>query len=190
MSNSFGSIVEEAFGFLNLKHGFRPVEKERATVVYESLAIFVSLFYDDQRSFEISLGLGRKNDSNHSYTFDDILRSQSVPLALWPSGYSAKTLNDAQILIEKISKIIASYAVPLLQGDAASWARIAEQRRSECEAYAAAAYLVNAKRAANSAWAAKDYPKVVEALTTVETSLSKADLSKLAYAKQAIAKEK
>lgn len=188
MSNSFGSIVEEAFGFLNLNYGFRPVEKERATVVYESLAIFVSLFYDDQRSFEVSLGLGRKCDLNPSYTFEEILRSQSVPLALWPSGYSAKTLSDAQILIEKMSEIIASYAVPLLEGDAASWARITEQRRGDCETYAAATSLANAKRAASAAWAAKDYPKVVEALEAVETSLSKTDSTKLAYAKQAISR--
>lgn len=184
MSNFFDQIVEKTFDFLNLNHGFSPVGKERATVVYDSPDIYVTLFYDDQRSFEVSLGLGRKNDLNLSFTFEEILRSQSVPFNLWPSGYSAKTLFDVQRLLEKMSKIVSEYAVPLLEGDVDSWARLAAQRKSDCFNYAATTSLANAKRTADTAWAVKDYVKVVDALRSVEPSLSNTDLAKLAYAKQ------
>lgn len=184
MSDSFDQIVERAFDFLNHNHGFRPVEKERSTVVYDSPKIYISLFYDDQRSFEVSLGLGQKHDPNPSYTFEEILRSQSVPFSLWPSGYSAKNLVDAQHLLEKMSKIVSGYAITLLEGDNDTWERISAQRRVDCLNYAASTSLANAKRAADIAWAAKDYVKVVKALRSVEPSLSKTDLAKLAYAKQ------
>jgi len=58
MSTSFPILVRAAFGFLT-GNGFVIVREERALVVYRSSDCEVSLFYDDRRSFDISLGVSR-----------------------------------------------------------------------------------------------------------------------------------
>jgi hypothetical protein len=78
MNDSFSSVVEEAFNFLKANYGFYLLERGRTTVIFESSTIVVSLSYEDQRSFEVSLGLGRKSDPQPLFAFDEILRSLDV----------------------------------------------------------------------------------------------------------------
>ena len=73
-----------------------------------------------------------------------------------------------------------------LNADPDAWVKLGEQRRSDCIAYAATTKMAHAKRAADEAWVAKDYQKVVAALEAVASELGKADAAKLAYAKRAV----
>jgi hypothetical protein len=185
MSSSFCAFVEDLFAFLEREHCFRIIEQGRSIVVYANESLGVALYYDDQRSFEVSLGLSQRgNPSQPAFSFDEMLRSLNVPANEWPIGYAATTLDAAQKLIGKMAGITSRYAVRLLQGDADSWRQLEEQRRADCVAYSAATNMTHAKRIADAAWSAHDYKKVVSALEAVEAHLGKTDAAKLAYARQ------
>jgi hypothetical protein len=184
----FCTIVKEAFNFLEKRHGSILVETGRATVIFKSSVCIVTLFHDDQRSFEVGLGLSQNTDSTQpSFTFDEILRSQEVPLTDWPSGYSVSALVDIKKLIPKMAKILSSYAPQLLEGEANAWSKINQQRQTDCVVYAAATNLNYAKHQANIAWSKQDYREVVSLLDRFRLSLEKADLAKLFFAKRTMA---
>lgn len=185
MSRSFPALVRDAFGFL-AGNGFEVVREERALVVYRSDACEVSLFYDDQRSFEISLGVSRLNPPDTpSFSFEEILRAQGVPPDEWPGGYAARTLNDASALLEQIGRILHRHALQLLNGDKGAWRQLEAQRKADCLEYAKETRLRQARSQAEAAWAKRDYPKVIAALESVESAwLSKAELAKLDYARR------
>jgi hypothetical protein len=67
--------------------------------------------------------------------------------------------------------ILERTTAPLLNGDPGTWAKLGEQRCSDCIAYSATTKLAHAKRAADEAWAAKDYQKVVADLEAVASEL-------------------
>jgi len=185
MSSPFCEIVEHAFDFLERKHDFQIIERSRTAVVYESKAVRAVLFYDDQRSFEVSLGLSLKNNSSQpAFSFEEILRSLNVPPVEWPSGYAAQKLDIAGRIIKKMADIMSRYSVRLLQGDPDSWSLLAEQRWTDCIAYAATTNLTQAKRTADAAWAEKDFGKVVRVLAPLQEHLNPSDLKKLEYAKK------
>lgn len=188
MSDSFLSIVKNLFGFLVEKHGFRVVQENRASIVYQSAACELSLYYDDQRSFEVGLGLARRFAADDPpFNFGEILRAQKVPEAEWSTGYSAGTLNDARALCEKMAAIVGIHACELLDGNPQAWARLVELRKSDCLLYAKETGLRQAKAKAEEAWSKREYAKVVAALESVDgTWLGKADLAKLEYARRAI----
>ncbi len=186
MNDCFSSVVVNAFVFLEDKHGFCIRERGRSTVIYESPMIVASLFYDDQRSFEVSLGLRRKSDPQPLFAFDEILRSLDVPSTIWAFGSTARTLADAQRLIEKMAAIMASYATPLLEGDNRAWERIAEQRRKESQNYALERDLRMARAEADVAWRKKDYASVVRALKPLRAALTATEIGKLEFAEKQI----
>ena len=188
MNDSFCSIAKKAFFFLNENYGFMIKMAENDSIVYESPTIILSMFHDRQRSYEISLGLRRKNNPLPSFSFEEIIRSQNVPEILWPSGYSARTLNQTDRLVERFSEIISSYGIPLIEGDERAWRKISDQRDKDCVSYAAANELRTAKQAANLAWSNKDYEKVVKAYEIVRDLLNKSDTAKLNYSKKKLSK--
>lgn len=185
MSLSFSSLVRGSYGILT-QLGFNIVKEERALVVYRSGACEVSLFYDDQRSFEVSLGIARLEPvDDPSFSFEEVLRAQHVPQSEWPTGYSARTLEDAGLILEQMGRILGRYASALLNGDQSEWQRLEAQRKADCLGYAKETRLRQARAQAEAAWAKRDYAKVVAALQSVESGwLSKAELAKLDYARR------
>ncbi len=181
--SEFFSMVDATFADLARSHGFCLVEQGRVSVVYESRVCVLSLGHDDQRSFEVGISLASKSEPNQpAFTFEEILRSQSVPVSRWPQGYSARDPQHVRRLLEEMADIMGRYALPLLEGDSVAWSRLASQRRTDCIEYANATALRHARQAAEIAWASRDYAKVVEALQRVRPQLGKADLAKLDYA--------
>lgn len=183
--SEFFSIVDETFGDLARSHGFCLVEQGRARVIYESRVCVLSLGHDDQRSFEVVLALAARSEPNQpAFTFDEILRSQTVPVSRWPQGYSAHDFQSVRKLLQEMADIMGRYAVPLLEGESEAWSRLVGQRRADCIEYANTVAVRQAKQAADIAWAARDYAKVVDELKIIQSRLSKADLAKLEYARK------
>lgn len=185
MITYFSIRARNAFGFLT-KHGFQIIEDEYASVVYRSSVCEVTLFYDDQRSFEVSLNIARLYPVDKpSFSFEEILRAQSVPKNEWPTGYSARTLDDAALLVEQMAKIFRAYAIQLIEGDTYAWKRIEDQRKIDCLNYAKETRLNHARSQADAAWAKRDYARVIVALESVDVVwLSKSELAKLTYARR------
>ena len=181
-------MVEKAMGGLALKHGFQVTERGRSLIAFETTKVEMALSYDDQRSFEAGLGLSLKIDppAQPSYSFDELLRALNVPANEWSTGYAARDVQAAETIVKKMAGILERHAALLLNADPDAWVKLGEQRRSDCIAYAATTKMAHAKRAADEAWVAKDYQKVVAALEAVASELGKADAAKLAYAKRAV----
>jgi len=160
-------------------------ERGRSSVIYESPAVVASLFYDNQRSFEVSFGLERKGDpSQPAFTIDAILRSLEVPVTDWPSGYSATSLADAKRLTQKIATILALHAKQLLEGENEAWKKIAEQRQKDIRDYALEKSLLTARYEAEVAWRKKDYASVVKAFKPLRAALTAAEVGKLEFAEE------
>lgn len=180
-------MVEKAIDGLVLKHSFQVTERGRSLIVFETTKVEMMLSYDDQRSFEVGLGLSLKiNPAQPAYSFDELLRALNVQGNEWSTGYAARDVEAAERIIKKMAGILERHATLLLDADPDVWVKLGEQRRSDCIAYAAATKLAHAKRVADEAWVAKDYQKVVVALEAVASELGKADTAKLAYAKRAV----
>lgn len=187
MSSPFYTAVKRAMRHLVLKHGFQVTERGRSFIAFETAKVEVALSYDDQRSFEVDVGLKLKtNAAQPAYSFDELLRAQNVPTNEWSTGYAARDVESAETIIRRIAGILERHAERLLDADPAAWEKLDEQRRSDCIAYAGMTKMAHAKRVADEAWVAKDYQKVVAALEAVESELGKADAAKLAYAKRAV----
>lgn len=187
MSTSFPLLVRAAFGFL-AGNGFVIVREERALVVYRSGDCEVSLFYDDQRSFEISFGVSRLCPADTPpFNFEELLRAQGVPRDEWPAGYAVRTLNDAGALLEQIGRILHRHALQLLDRDKGAWRQLEAQRKADCLEYAKETRLRQARAQAEAAWGNRDYPRVIAALESVESAwLSNAELAKLDYARRSV----
>lgn len=180
-------MVEEAMSSIVLKHGFQVTERGRSLIAFDTAKVEMALSYDDQRSFEVGLGLNLKSNLRQpAYSFDELLRALNVPASEWSTGYAARDVEAAETIVRKMAGILERHAARLLDADPEAWAKLGEQRRSDCIAYAAATKMAHAKRAADEAWMAKDYQKVVAAFETVESELGKADAAKLAYARRAV----
>lgn len=182
MKQQFQVVVEDAFGFLRDAYGFRIAESDRSTIVYESPTMVVSMFYDDQRSMEVSLSVARKSSpSQPAFSFDEILRAFDVPPGVLPSGYAVGSAVDAGKLAEKIASIMASYGRALLEGCDIAWERLREQRQRDLREYALKNELKNARVAADEAWHRRDYRTVVKVLEPLRGSLSSSEVGRLKY---------
>jgi hypothetical protein len=189
MNTMFSTAVENAFSFLEQLHRFKVIKRTRNTVIYATEVVEVSFFYDDQRSFEVSLGLSLIcRPSQLVFSFEEILQFLNVQANEWATGYAARTQEEIARILARMSEIMTCHATKLLEGNNDDWSRLAEQRRNNCLAYAEATSLAQAKRTADVAWASHDYQKVVSALEGVEAKLGKADVAKLAYARRSLAK--
>jgi hypothetical protein len=187
MSSPFCTAVRKAMGDLVLKHGFQVIERGRSLLTFETNKVELALSYDDQRSFEVSIGVRLKpNSAEPAYSFDELLRIQNVPANEWSTGYAARNVEATEMIIQRIVDILDRHAAPLLDADPDAWARLDEQRRSDCIAYASTTRMAHAKWVADEAWVAKDYRKVVATLEAVESELDQTNAAKLAYAKRAI----
>ncbi len=187
MSSPFCIMVEKAMCSLVLRHGFQVAERGRSVIAFETAKVEMVLSYDDQRSFEVGLGLKLKtNPTQPAYSFDELLRALIVPVNEWSTGYAARDVAAAEMIVKKMASIMERHAERLLNADLEAWIKLWEQRRSDCIAYAAETKMTHAKRTADEAWIARDFQKFVAALETVESELGKADVAKLAYAKRSI----
>ena len=180
-------MIEKAMGGLVLKHGFQVTERGRSLIAFETTKVEMTLSYDDQRSFEVGLGLSLKiNPAQPAYSFDELLRALNVPANEWSTGYAARDVEAAETIVKKMAGILGRHAARLLDANPDAWEKLVGQRHSDCIAYAATTKMVHAKQVADEAWLAKDYQKVIDALASLESELGKADAAKLAYAKRAV----
>lgn len=185
MSSRFHMAVRKAFSFLELKYDFHYIESGQATVIYNNNNVDVAIFYDDQRSFEVSLSLHNSgNPEQPPYNFDELLRVLNVPNALWPFGYSVVAWTDVEQLILKMASITNLYVANALMINDSLWKDLAENRRNESIICAKNTTLDNARIRAGEAWKRKDYKQVIESLDNVKYSLGAADLAKLNYSRR------
>jgi hypothetical protein len=183
--SEFSDIVEQTFGDLARLQDFEMVEQGRTAATFRSQVCEITFSHDDQRSFEVFVGIRLLNrDLGPDFSIDEIARATSVPLELRPQGYAAQGSEQARKLLERVTSILSIYGQPLLRGDSEAWASLISQRDSDCIRYEEETSLRQSLQRADEAWKARDYAKVAALLRTVRHLLGKSDRARLDYSEK------
>ena len=178
----FAEEVQARFSFLETR-GFRAVRCDGACVRYESPRLRVILRHD-RRSFELTLALEPAHSSTDTFSLADLLRLAGRPADEHERNYASHTVPG---VAEGVRQLAGAFE-PLVAGgfldDARLFPRLQRQQREQAETYAYEAGLRQARKSADAAWHAKDYPAVVRALTPLRAVLSETEAEKLEFAKQ------
>lgn len=186
MQNTFNDLVRTAFAFLVADYRFRLLDEQEKYLRFESKSIVVVLAYDQQRSYEINLGLGLQGDPQPLFDLGEVLRSRGVESEKHPAGYQAQASEVVRNLVLKMADLLERYGAELLRGDAKAWHELKALREMECSEYARQRDLGYARSNASAAWDRKDFFGVVRALSPWQAVLSPTDLKRLEYAKKQI----
>lgn len=187
--SEFSDIVEQTFGNLARLQGFRMVKQGRTVVAYRSRACEITFSHDDQRSFEVFVGIRLLDkDLGPDFSIDEIIRAMSVPTELRPQGYAVQGNDQARRLLERVISILSIYGQQLLRGDSEAWASLIDQRDSDCIRYAEETSLRQSLQRADEAWKARDYAKVAALLCAVRHLLGESDLARLDFSENQLSR--
>jgi hypothetical protein len=155
-------------------------------VRYENDAVFLCINFDNARSYELGVELGKKspNQLERPFSLSEVLRLNGVPDAASIDGImvsDAVRLHDALV---RLAMLVMQYAPDFLVGNDISFARVARLREKESLAYALERDLRAARARAETAWSGKDYKAVVAAFEPLESHLSPAEKKRLEYSRK------
>ena len=182
----FEKIALDAFQFLQAQYGFRCVEFNQWNVRYESESVFVSVYFDGTRSFELGCSFGRLNDLKkpypESFDFGDLLRCEvgSVEGSSFQVTTSDALKKFTNLLAEKLER----HGSRILVGDDSAFDLILKLRDQANLEYAREERLEQIRHSLEKAWRAKEYQKVVELLAPVQEWLTPSEVKKLEYARK------
>lgn len=192
METYFYDLVKKSFLFLVSDYGFYLVSYQNYLVRFESDRVFLTISYDYSRSYELGLHVGSKSSSpeslSRSFTLYELLASQQAPNSQEYFCIQVVSQEHLANQLNKVAKVIQEYASPILLGSQAGFSDLDRIRESEGQQYALDTNLRLMRSAADTAWRAKDYPKLISLLEPWESHLSTSEQRKLKYAiKQASA---
>ncbi len=183
MTQEFASIAGPPFHSFLESYGLKCVSATETFVRWESPTIFLTCNYDFGRSFEMSVEIGQKKGGpERPFNYGEFVRSQAVPKADWPSGYTALTPDAVKTLATKLARLLSDYGQPLLTNQSGAWSRLTDLRERECREFALQQELRYARQDAEEAWKAKDFHRFILRLSRFQDVLQPSDLAKLKYA--------
>lgn len=176
------------FGFLITEKGYTCTESNPYRVRFESPTVFVELVFDGNRSYELGLLIGKAGSENPPFSIDEILRLRHAPEAGALSLVQVTTGEAMATWVAKLAEAFRAYGDDFIAGKERSFAELAEQRRKEVRDYAVERDLRMARTEAETAWHAKDYQAVVNALKPLRAALTATEVGKLEFAEKHCAK--
>lgn len=169
---AFESATLEAFDYLFSELGFRITDRSPISLTYHGNGCFVIIRHDFQRSYELTLDLGKEGQPSPLFNFGEALRSCGAPADL-PSSYQISDDAKLPMFLGKLADNLRDYCSDLLQGNAQAFQRLQQLRESESETFGQERDLRYARDDAKQAWAVGNYGKVITALQPHENFLSK-----------------
>lgn len=186
MSVSFA--LEARRGFDNLAHqfGMSCVASNDREVRYESDCAILILNFDNGRSFELGIEIGRKKLAQLEQTFSlaEVLRLRGVMQAAAIDGMMVSQADRLPDALACLARLISQHASDFLMGRDFSFAQAAKLRKKERDAYALEGALRSARARSEAAWEKRDYQGVVQALEPLEQHLSLAEKKRLDYSRR------
>ena len=112
---SFDEIVIDKFKFLENEYSFIVSKRRTDSVEYESDSVEICIVYDSNRSYEVDIYVGLKNEITRgiSYNFDEVLRVFDISLDIGPSHQDSRSLKK---YLKVLSQILNSECVQVLNG--------------------------------------------------------------------------
>jgi hypothetical protein len=153
------------------------------SVRYDGSGVFLEVHFDNGRSFELAVEIGRKLPSQPERPFSlaEILRLRSVPSADRIDRLSVPQPDSLVRGLQTLRELVRTHASDFLSGDDRSFAELSAQRDKETAAYAIERDLRAARRRAEAAWNQKDYRAVVDVLSPIRLHLTPAEVKCLEY---------
>jgi hypothetical protein len=179
--------AKQHFAFLVAENGYRCTLSTEDRVRFESKTTFIELVYDEGRSFELGLMVGKAGfmaSKNPSFSIGEILRLRHAPEA---KKFSLIQVTSREVLasfVEMLAQVLRAYGEDFITGNQQSFAELAELRRRETDAYALRKNLRRAWAAADIAWHKKDYSAVVNTLSPFRAALTAAEVGKLEFSEK------
>jgi hypothetical protein len=153
---------------------------------YENEVVFLEVNFDNARSYEVAVELGKKDSRlpERPFTLAEVLRLRGVEGTSFVDGLQASDQARLAQALARLADLVSRYAIDFLSGNSFSFAQLAKLREREGLAYALARDLRLARIDAEIAWAAKDYKKVVKAYEPLELYLTSAEKKRLEYSRK------
>ncbi|WP_435641088.1 hypothetical protein [Micavibrio aeruginosavorus] len=186
MTTSFPTETRHQFDSIAEQFGLSRVTESLQQVRYENDLVFLLIHWDNTRSYEIGVEIGKKCTSgkDQSFPLHVVLKKDKAPDADRVSNLMVSDEKNLPAILQNLADIVMGHASDLLSGSEQSFAQIEAFSHHNNVAYAQNAELQHAKLIADKAWSEKDYVSIVRALEPVEENLSDTDKARLEYARK------
>lgn len=186
MSMPFMEEGKSQFDAVAQQFGLSCVSANERSLRYESDAVFLSVNFDNGRSYELGVEIGQKNagQPERPFSLAEILRLSELADTASIDGMMVHAANQLHDGLARLATLTTQYAADFLKGDTRSFMRLAQLREQESMAFALQRDLRTAISRAESAWAVKDYKALVAALEPMEPYLSVAERKRLNYSRK------
>jgi hypothetical protein len=175
------------FDFLITEKGYKCAESTPHRVRFESSSVFVEIVFDGNRSCELALLVGKAaldKKGQPPFSIDEIVRLRRAPETERFSLIQITSREALARFVEKLARLLRTYASDLLDGSVLRFAALLRQRNSEVKRYAVDQSLRIARAEAEAAWYRKDYEAVIKAIEPFRKALIPSEIKKLSFSKK------
>lgn len=178
----FSEEVKRRFVFLETK-GFHCVRAEATIVRYEGHRACINI-YHGRRSYEIGLEIQSPGQED-SYSISEILRLVDTGRGKSYRYFATHTVDGVADGVRQVADtFLECVRSGILEDTQHLFSRLAQQQKEIVHNYAMEIEMNQARQKSASAWAKKDYARVVEALAPIRDKLSSVDLKRLEYSEK------
>jgi hypothetical protein len=178
----FPEEVKERFAFLKAL-GFCDVLVEVSLVRYEAPTMGINVFHG-RRSYEIGLEIESMQVPIESYSISEILRLVDIKGAENYRNFMAHTVEGVAEGVHRLAILLRECIDAGIFSDKQFFPRLKLQQDTLTKDYWFKMEFKQARHESESAWAKKDFGKVVQILSPLQEHLNPSDLKKLEYAKK------
>lgn len=181
----FAFEARQHFDALAKQFGMSCVMSNDQEVRYENDDVFLIVNFDNGRSYELGVEIGRKREGQPERPFSlfEVLRLRSIAHAGSVEGMMISDASRLGNALTRLASLTLLHASDFLTGSAFSFAQVAKLRENESDAYARESTLRSARARSEVAWSKHDFGAVVEALEPLEQYLSPAEKKRLDYSR-------
>lgn len=179
---SYSTDARRCFDPVAARHGLSCTSADECEVLYEDARAFLSVSFDNGRSYELRVRCGLKASPIEPASLSEILTLENSPEAVKIDGMMSSTARALATCLSHLGDLTMRYAPIAFSASDAWFEQLAELRRKENRKHAVKSDLVAAKRKAGAAWERKDFAGVVAAFGPVRFYLSPSERKKLEYA--------
>ena len=186
MSVPFALETRRAFDALARQYEMKCLPSTDREVRYENDNVFMTINFDNGRSYELGVEVGRRKlaQPERPFSLAEILRLRNVADAASIDGIMISDMNLLADALTRLARLTSQHAADFLAGSELSFAQVAKLRQRESDAYALKGALREAMTKSEGAWMKQDYQTVVESLEPLEQHLSPAERKRLSYSRR------